>query len=163
MSQERKEFPIRVEKEAYVIPTVGIFSISAIAVAVVVCFFMIFIGSLLHIPDVFGMVSIFVGGVAGVFLWISHLRRVHTGRRIVLDEEGITYFHFANDKRFVAWNSIDEFKVMDGYDSDNPTYSEVFVGKKKVFRFQASDFDFVGMNEFVKIRIPGKFKVVPYK
>ncbi len=150
MTEGRKEFPIKVEFEAYVFPVVGIFFLASIAVTIVVCLFMMTIGSMLHIPVSAGMLVILASGVAAVVLWILHLRRVHTGRKIVLDDDGITYFHFADDKRFFAWDAIDEFKIMDGTKSDTSSHSEVFIGNTRKLKFEHSDFDCADIISTVK-------------
>ena len=160
MSESRREFPVKVEYEAYVIPVLGIFPIASIAVAIVVCFFMMAGGYLLHIPESIAMTAIFAGGAAAVVFWIMHLRRVHTGRKIVLDDDGITYFHFADDKRFLAWDAIDEFRIMDGTKSDTSGHTEVYVGNKKKMKFEHGDFDFAAIESMVKKRIPNKVKIV---
>ncbi len=162
MSEDRREFPIKVEYEAYVFPVIGIFFIASIAAAIVVCFFMMTIGSLLKIPASVGMLAIFGSGVTAIVLWVMHLRRVHTGRKIVLDDQGITYFHFADDKRFLAWDAIDEFRIMDGSKSDTSGHTEVYVGNKKKFKFEHSDFDCADIDSTVKKRIPNNVKVVEF-
>ncbi len=160
MTESRKEFPIKVEFEAYVFPVVGIFFLASIAVTIVVCLFMMTIGSMLHIPVSVGMLVILASGVAAVVFWVMHLRRVHTGRKIVLDEDGITYFHFADDKRFFAWDAIDEFKIMDGTKSDTSSHSEVFVGNTRKLKFEHSDFDCAEIISTVKRKIPGKVREI---
>lgn len=162
MSEDRKEYPIRVEKEAYVIPVVGIYFIAATVIGFVVCMFMIMGGYLLHIPDFVAMAVVFGGAGGVVVLWIKHLRRVHTGRKIVLDDEGLTYYHFADDKRFISWDSINEFKIMDGYENDNPSYCEVFVGTKKKLKFEHPDFVGNDLISTVKQKIPTKVKEIEH-
>ncbi len=162
MSENRREYPVKVEYEAYVFPVVGLFFIASIAAAIVVSFFMMTIGSMLNIPSSVGMLMVFGGGVTAVVFWVMHLRRVHTGRKIVLDDEGITYFHFADDKRFLAWDAIGEFRIMDGTKSDTSGHTEVYVGNKKQFKFEHSDFDCAEIDSTVKKRIPDKVKVVEF-
>ncbi len=162
MGEDRKEYPVKVEYEAYVIPVVGIYFIAAAAIGFVVCMFMIMGGYMLHIPDFVAMTVVFGGAGGVVVLWIKHLRRVHTGRKIVLDDQGITYYKFSDDKRFVSWDSIDEFKIMDGYENENPSYCEVFVGNKKKLKFEHSDFVGADLINTVKQKIPSKVKEFEY-
>ena len=161
-SENRKIYPIKVEYEAYVIPVVGIYFVAAAVLGAAVCLFMMTIGSLLHIPDAFAMTLVFGGAGGVVVLWIMHLRRVHTGRKIVLDDDGITYYHFADNRKFISWDSIGEFKIMDGNVNDNPSYCEVFVGNKRKLKFEHSDFDASEIINTVKRKIPNKVNEIKY-
>ncbi len=154
----RQEFPIKVEYEAYIIPTVGIFFCASAVIAIPLALFLC-LGGHGAVSASLAMGISIASGVIAVSVWIIHLRRVHTGRKIILDDDGITYFHFANDKRTVAWDDIDQFKIFEGTGSESPSYCEIYAGGKQKLKFESDFADYFGLQKAIQKQIPKKTKI----
>lgn len=125
MSQAGKdefEFKVIFQKEVYFIPVVGVVMLSACAGGILMMIFgFVFHALLGGISAEFLTALVCVFGVFCGVAWIVHNIRIETGRRLVIDRDGITYYKFANEKRLIRWNDIksvveSEYDYGDGID-----------------------------------------------
>lgn len=147
------------DKEAYVIPTVGIFFLGCTFVAVIFFPVLMFVGG--KLPALSSLATMLAGaftlggGGLAVILWISHLRTVHTQRRVIVDERGVTYCHNNTRQDFLSWDEISEVRADEEEDCE-PILDLIGRAGRKI---KISGYNFNGyhiIRSIISDRLPGR-------
>lgn len=159
---DRVEFPVVGEDWVSIIgPSVGIGILSCMAAAVVFIFLAMtpLLRFLSDLPDDGATAVLVISGLFGLWMAVSFVRRrrrIMRERKLVIDQEGITYFRFSNRRKVTRWDEIDRVEERETHDCDGPDFILRIdrIGRRPL-RITSSDFrDYGQLKDVIRRRLP---------
>lgn len=158
-------FPALVDRESYVIPTVGVFAIAAIGAGVLAAVAGIALGGRIDTGDpewarwTTGWILGAATGAAG--WWIRRRWRIHRERRLMIDGAGITYVPFAGRAHLMRWHQMRSIRETRGLERGQGPYLRVRLDTGR-FTIDCREFEgYPEIRRLISVYQPGRTTLLP--
>ena len=158
------EFRAIVYRDAYFLPTIGIAFIGVMGAGFLASVVGIFVGNDLSNETGYRITATWIvsAGIFAAAWWVRRQWRIHHERKLILDQDGITYVPFEGRSRVMRWHEIEAITERKGFRRGSGYFLRVRLSSGH-FVIGSTTFDGYGeIRARVYASAPGRVTLMPH-